>query len=68
MGIHEIEKDELAHYFPEMRALLGECKFNNCVHISEPACAVIKAVESGEIAPSRYLSYLSIFENEDNRR
>jgi ribosome biogenesis GTPase len=51
-----------------MRALLGACKFNNCVHISEPACAVIKAVEDGEIAPSRYLSYLSIFENEDNRR
>jgi ribosome biogenesis GTPase len=68
MGIHEIEKEELAHYFPEMRALLGACKFNNCVHISEPACAVIKAVEEGEIAPSRYLSYLSIFENEDNRR
>jgi ribosome biogenesis GTPase len=68
MGIHEIEKAELAHYFPEMRALLGACKFNNCVHISEPACAVIQAVEAGEIAPSRYLSYLSIFENEDNRR
>ena len=68
LGVHEIEKEELGHYFPEMRALLGSCKFNNCLHIAEPACAVIKAVEDGEIASSRYFSYLSIFENDDNRR
>jgi ribosome biogenesis GTPase len=68
LGVMEIEKEELSHYFPEMRALLGECKFNNCLHISEPSCAVLKAFEAGDIAQSRYLSYLSIFENNDNRR
>jgi len=68
MGVFDMEKTELAHYFPEMRALLGECKFNNCLHLSEPACAVRKAVDASEIAASRYLSYLSIFDNEDNRR
>ena len=68
LGILEIAKDQLAHYFPEMRALLGECKFNNCMHLSEPGCVVRAAVEEGEIAASRYMSYLSMFENDDNRR
>ena len=67
-GVMEIEKEELAHYFPEMRALLGQCKFNNCLHLHEPHCVVQKAVKDGEIASSRYLSYFSIFENDDNRR
>ncbi len=68
LGVMEIEKEELAHYFPEMRALLGQCKFNNCLHLHEPHCAVQEAVKDGEIASSRYLSYFSIFENDDNRR
>ncbi len=68
LGVMEIEEDELSHYFPEMRAKLGECKFNNCRHVREPGCTVIQAVEEGEIATSRYLSYLSILENKDNRR
>ena len=68
LGILEIEKDELAHYFPEMRALLGECKFNNCMHLSEPGCVVRAAVDEGDIAASRYMSYLSMLENDDNRR
>jgi ribosome biogenesis GTPase len=68
LGVMEIEKEELAHYFPEMRALLGQCKFNNCLHLHEPHCAVQEAVKEGEIASSRYLSYFSIFENDDNRR
>ena len=68
LGVMEIEKEELAHYFPEMRALLGQCKFNNCLHLHEPHCVVQQAVRDGEIASSRYLSYFSIFENEDNRR
>jgi len=67
-GVMEIEKEELAHYFPEMRALLGQCKFNNCLHLHEPHCVVQQAVKDGEIASSRYLSYFSIFENDDNRR
>jgi len=68
IGVMEIEKEELAHYFPEMRALLGQCKFNNCLHLHEPHCVVQQAVKDGEIASSRYLSYFSIFENDDNRR
>jgi ribosome biogenesis GTPase len=68
LGILEIEKDELAHYFPEMRALLGDCKFNNCMHLSEPGCVVRAAVDEGEIAVTRYMSYLSMLENDDNRR
>lgn len=68
MGLLDIEEAELSHYFPEMRDLLGECKFNNCRHIKEPGCAVIKSMEAGEIAVSRYLSYLSMMENHDNRR
>lgn len=67
-GLVEIEKNELSHYFTEMRALIGECKFNTCLHEKEPQCAVIKAVESGEIANSRYKSYLSILRGEDNRK
>ena len=68
LGVMEIEKEELAHYFPEMRALLGQCKFNNCLHLHEPHCVVQQSVKDGEIASSRYLSYFSIFENDDNRR
>ena len=68
MGLMDIAQEELAHFFPEFRALLGECRFHNCLHINEPKCAVKDAVEAEEIAVSRYLSYLSMFENDDNRR
>lgn len=63
-GNVDLEKDHLAHYFPEMRALLNQCKFDNCVHINEPDCAVKKAVKENLIAKSRYQSYISIY-NED---
>jgi ribosome biogenesis GTPase / thiamine phosphate phosphatase len=59
-GILDFEKEEVSHYFPEMEKRLHDCKFNNCVHINEPGCAVLKAVESGEIALTRYNSYLGI--------
>lgn len=65
LGITEMQKEELSHYFPEMRALLNECRFDNCLHLNEPNCAVIKAVENGEIAESRYRSYLSIMQSEE---
>lgn len=68
LGILEIEEAELSHYFPEFRELMGECKFNNCRHLEEPKCAVVEALNQGKIAESRYLSYLSILENDDNRR
>jgi ribosome biogenesis GTPase len=61
-GLVDIEKQELSHYFPEMRALIQECQFNNCVHINEPGCAVKAAVEAGSIEIDRYVSYLTILE------
>jgi ribosome biogenesis GTPase / thiamine phosphate phosphatase len=67
LGLVDIGKNELSHYFPEMRALLGQCKFHNCQHIHEPQCAVRAAVETGDIAKSRYHSYLSMMQNDDNR-
>jgi ribosome biogenesis GTPase / thiamine phosphate phosphatase len=60
MGIVDIPKHELAQYFPEMRAVMNDCKFNNCVHLNEPGCAVKVAVNDGTISEERYLSYLAI--------
>ena len=62
-GLVEIEKEVLAHYFPEMRQLLGQCKFHNCIHVNEPHCAVKEAVENGEIEESRYIHYLQMLED-----
>ena len=59
-GLVDLEKEYFAHYFPEMRALLGECRFNNCKHLNEPHCAVKAAVEEGQIAPHRYQTYLQL--------
>jgi ribosome biogenesis GTPase len=64
-GLVEIEKEVLAHYFPEMRRLIGKCKFHNCMHINEPKCAVKEAVEEGKIAESRYINYLQMLEEHD---
>lgn len=65
LGLVDMEKEEISGYFPEMRTLKNQCKFNNCVHINEPKCAVIEAVEKGEIARSRYNSYLGIMNGEE---
>lgn len=62
MGMVDFDKYQLSHYFPEMLARLSDCKFNNCLHINEPHCAIKAAVESGEIALSRYRSYLKMME------
>ncbi|ALL04469.1 ribosome small subunit-dependent GTPase A [Pedobacter sp. N36a] len=67
LGIFDIRPEELGHYFREMRALMNKCKFNNCRHVNEPGCAVIKAVEDGEIEISRYESYLSIYHGNETR-
>lgn len=64
-GVVDMEKEELGDYFPEFFELKSECKFNNCLHINEPNCAVKEALESEEIAWSRYKSYLQILEGED---
>lgn len=63
-GNVDLEKEHLAHYFPEMRLRMNECKFDNCVHISEPKCAIKRAVSGGEIAESRYLNYVSMYEED----
>ena len=68
LGLAEIMAEELSHYYPEMRNLMGQCKFNNCQHVDEPSCAVQEAVQSGHIALSRFESYLSMMQEDDNRR
>lgn len=65
LGLVDMEREEISNYFPEMRALKNQCKFNNCLHLNEPDCAVIKAVAKGEIAPSRYNSYLGIMDGKE---
>ena len=64
----DIEPHELSHYFPEMRALINDCRFNNCMHIEEPGCAVKPAVEENKISPERYISYLNILGTIDNKK
>lgn len=67
LGVIDIEKQELGHFFPEMRERMHDCRFNNCRHINEPGCAVLEALEEGEITLSRYESYLSIYHGNDTR-
>lgn len=67
-GLIDIDDAELAHYFPEMMRWLPECRYYNCSHTHEPHCAVIEAVERGDIALSRYESYLKILDEDDKYR
>ncbi|QNL51238.1 ribosome small subunit-dependent GTPase A [Olivibacter sp. SDN3] len=67
LGVIDIEQQELGHFFPEMRELMPDCRFNNCRHINEPGCAVLSALDDGRISPSRYDSYLSIYHGHDSR-
>ncbi|MES2648742.1 MAG: ribosome small subunit-dependent GTPase A [Bacteroidota bacterium] len=72
-GIVHISRQELSHYFPEMRSLINHCQFNNCIHINEPGCAVKASVATSgnttdaeskaNINENRYISYLSILES-----
>ncbi|MFD2248177.1 ribosome small subunit-dependent GTPase A [Pontibacter ruber] len=68
LGIVDIPKNELGHFFPEMRKLLNKCRFNNCTHFNEPGCAVVEAVRHNEISLTRYESYLSMLMGDDNRK
>lgn len=63
LGLVDISKQELSHYFREMRALINDCQFNNCMHINEPGCAVKEAVNLGTVHTDRYYSYLNILES-----
>jgi ribosome biogenesis GTPase len=66
-GIVDMEKEEIGDYFPEFFALKSECKFNNCLHLDEPKCAVKEALEHDEIAASRYRSYVQMITGEEDQ-
>ncbi|MGB3150521.1 MAG: ribosome small subunit-dependent GTPase A [Maribacter sp.] len=64
-GIVDMEREEIGDYFPELFELKQDCKFNNCIHLDEPKCAVKDALEDGEISWSRYRSYVQMISGED---
>ncbi len=68
LGLVDIPKQELAHYFPEMRALMNNCQFNNCMHTEEPNCAIKKAVNDNVISAERYISYRNILDSIDEKK
>ena len=65
-GVVDMEREEIGDYFPEFFERKQDCKFHNCLHLNEPKCAIKEALEEGEIAWSRYKSYLQIIEGEDD--
>ena len=67
-GLVDISKQELSHYFPEMRSRINDCQFNNCLHINEPGCAVKKALEEENINADRYTSYCNILDSIEERK
>lgn len=68
LGLVDIPKQELSHYFPEMKVLINDCQFNNCMHTNEPNCAVKAAVENNIISMDRYISYCNILESIEERK
>lgn len=62
-GLIDVSREELSHFMPELCKLLTECKFNNCLHVNEPGCAIKKAVSDHLISPDRYYSYLAMLES-----
>ncbi len=60
LALWDIQPEELDGYFPELRRLINACQFNNCTHTHEPGCAVLAAVERGEVHPDRYASYVKM--------
>ncbi len=65
LGLVEMKKEEVGQYFREIHTLSNDCKFNNCLHVNEPHCAIIKAIETGAISKERYQSYLGILNGEE---
>ena len=65
LGLVEMKKEEVGHYFLEIQKISSNCKFNNCLHVNEPHCAVLKGVEEGTISQERYQSYLGILNGEE---
>ncbi len=68
LGLVDISKQELSHYFPEMRLIINDCQFNNCLHMNETDCAVKKAVEEGTIHLERYISYCNILDKMEEKK
>ena len=66
--VNDFEKEELKYYFPEFADYEGKCRFQGCVHVHEPDCAVKEAVEKGKIQKVRYQDYLEIYEEMKNKR
>lgn len=62
LGLVDVTKQELSGYFPEMKSLVNDCQFNNCLHMNEPGCAVKEAVVEGRISEERYINYLKILD------
>jgi ribosome biogenesis GTPase / thiamine phosphate phosphatase len=62
-GLVDLDKQEVSHYFREMRDRLNDCQFNNCLHYNEPGCAIKEAVVNEEIHEDRYISYLGILDS-----
>jgi ribosome biogenesis GTPase len=68
LGMVDMTKEELPHYFPEIFKESANCKFNNCSHTHEPGCAVLQAIEEGKISESRYASYMDMLEEQNEGR
>ncbi len=68
MGMVDMKQQEISHYFPEIFRESEKCRYGNCLHLEEPGCAVVQAVEDGRIAESRYRSYLSMLSSDDEER
>lgn len=65
LGLVEMKREEVGHYFPEIREHMNDCKFNNCTHENEPHCAIKAAVESGAINEERYINYLKMLNGDE---
>jgi ribosome biogenesis GTPase len=66
-GVVDLERNEIYHFFPEIFRISKDCRFYNCLHVDEPGCAVRAAVESLEIDPLRYRSYINIIGDENRK-
>lgn len=66
-GLLDMQDDNISHYFPEMRAVMHNCQYNNCSHLHEPNCAVITAVEEGKIFLKRYESYIAMVDDRNDK-
>lgn len=65
LGLVDIDKDKISHFYPEFVQRMHACKFNNCIHINEPKCAIKEAVSLKEISEIRYKNYLNLYHEDD---